>query len=75
MSVKSQKRKANDKRRQKAHEVYWMAYCKWRDREPSRWHIIQWLKWRSERPYKPKRASEYAESCDKYGHVRRFRPW
>lgn len=66
MSIKSQKRKLNNKRRYKLVRRYWDVYHEWRQLEPSRWCIFAWLKWKSERPYKPKAVDEYDELCGKY---------
>lgn len=66
MSVKSQKRKLKDKRRYELVMQYRQAYYKWAAREPSRWRIFAWLKWRSERPYRPKAVDEYDELEEKY---------
>lgn len=68
MSRRSQKRKLNNKHYQRAFVEYWQAYNRWKAREPSRWRIFKWLKWKSERPHKPKAATEYAELHEKYGH-------
>lgn len=76
MSIRSQKRKLKDDSRQKkAFELYWRLYRKWEEREPSRWRIFAWLKWKSECPVKPKGADEYAELYDKHYTWRRWRYW
>lgn len=78
MSIRSQKRKLKDDSRQKkAFELYWQLYRRWEAREPSRWHIFAWLKWKSACPKKPKGADEYAELYDKHwvNRRRRIGPW
>lgn len=35
-------------------KMYKRRYAAWANREPPRWRIISWLKWKSERPYMPK---------------------
>lgn len=66
MSRRSQKRKLRDKKHQRAYEIYWEAYCKWKRREPPMWRIFAWFRWASEEPRKPKDAAEYDELYDKY---------
>lgn len=61
MSRKSQKRKLRDMKHLRAIQVYNRAYNNWRRREPSKWRIFTWLRWRSEKPRKPKDAAEYDE--------------
>ena len=67
MSRRSQKRKLRDKKHLRAYKIYSKAYCEWKRREPPVWRIFTWLRWKSERPYKPKDAVEYDELYDKYG--------
>lgn len=73
MSRRSQKRKLKDKRRNELVMQYWDAYHEWRRREPSRLRIFAWFKWKSERPYKPKKVDERDELLDKYSWIRCLR--
>ena len=75
LSRRSKKRKIYDKHHKRSWEVFQKKYDKWRRREPSRWHIFAWLKWRSERPYKSKDAIEYEKLYDKYGPYRDRYRW
>lgn len=67
MSRRSKKRKLNNKHLENAWRRYNKAYNEWSRREPPMWHIFSWLKWKSERPYKPKTASEYEAASEEYG--------
>jgi hypothetical protein len=61
MSRKSQKRTIYNPRKVELIRQYWRTYYAWKDREPSKWRIISWLKWRDERPEMPKWMQEYSE--------------
>lgn len=39
--------------KQQKREYYYRRMRKWKEREPSRWHIFKWLKWKREKPVKP----------------------
>ena len=75
MSRKSQKRKLRDMKHLRAIEAYNRTYNNWRRREPSKWHIFTWLRWRSEKPRKPKDAVEYDELIGKHGRYWERSPW
>lgn len=66
MSRRSQIRKLNNPRKYALSKQYWSAYYQWKNREPSRWRIFAWLKWKKERPHKPKWIDEYHELDKKY---------
>ena len=68
MSIRSKQRKARNVNRYKLARMYWSRYSAWANREPSRWRIFAWLKWRREQPYMPKWLDEYEELLDKYWH-------
>ena len=42
------------KRRLILRENYYYRRRKWRHREPPRWRIFAWIRWKSEEPKKPK---------------------
>lgn len=67
MSIRSQQRKVNDKRKAALAMQYSRARSNWREREPSRWRIFAWLKWKSECPKKPKWLDEYEDLEERYG--------
>ena len=67
MSVKSQRRKVQDRHRYELAQQYWSRYAEWANREPSMWRIVAWVKWKSERPYMPKWVKEYDELWKKHG--------
>ena len=66
MSVRSQRRKLQDGRRYELAQMYWHRYSVWANREPSRWRIFAWLKWKRERPFIPKWVEEYDALREKY---------
>ena len=70
MSRKSKRRKLNNKHLENAWRRYNKAYGKWSRREPPIWRIFAWLRWRHERPYKPKTASEYEAAEKEFGWKR-----
>lgn len=66
MSRKSKYRKAMDKRRDELFKQYLKRYYDWLSRKPSRWRIFAHMKWKAERPHKPKWIDEYRELWHEY---------
>ena len=37
---------------------FWYRRRRWKDREPPRWRILAWIRWKSEEPKPPKWLKE-----------------
>ena len=55
---KAKKNNHRDKRRAVLARNYYNRYWNWYRREPPKWRIFVWIRWRSEEPRKPKWLEE-----------------